>query len=69
MVLATYLILLLLAVASAVQGQLRVALVFAAVKAVLVGLEFMELRHAAREHLVAFVAFVGLLLTALELMN
>lgn len=69
MVLATYLILALLAVASAVHGQLRVALVFAAVKAVLVGLEFMELRHAAREHLVAFVAYVGLLLAVLELLS
>lgn len=69
MQLATYLTLVLLAVASAAYGHLRLALVLAAIKALLVGLEFMEVRHAARGHLAAFVAYVGLVVTALELMT
>lgn len=68
MLFATYLTLVLLAVASAAGGHLRLALILAATKALLVGLEFMELRHAARAHMVAFVAYVGLVVAALELL-
>lgn len=48
-------------------GDLRIALAFAGVKSLLVGLELMEVRHAAWLHLVSFVGFVAILTGALTL--
>lgn len=65
----TWLALVALSVTSVMQGHLRWALVLAGLKAVLVGLEFMELRHAARLHAAAWVAFVALLVAVLEVLS
>ncbi|MBE2252468.1 MAG: hypothetical protein IAE78_23245 [Myxococcus sp.] len=46
---------------SVASGHLRVALLLAAVKALAVGLEFMELKGAARAHAFGYGAFVALL--------
>lgn len=64
---ATWVLLVTLSCVSVASGRLHLALALAAVKAVVVGLEFMELRHAARAHLVAFVGFVGLVTAGLLL--
>jgi hypothetical protein len=65
--LATWLALVGLSVASVASGRLPVALVLGGVKALLVGLEFMELRHAARVHAAAYGLFLALLVAVLEL--
>lgn len=57
--LVTWLLLVGFSVASVVSGRLGVALGLGAAKALLVGFEFMELRHAARLHAAAYVAFIG----------
>lgn len=44
-----------LAVVAVVHGQLALALVIGGAKAALVGLEYMELRQAARPHAIGFV--------------
>lgn len=50
-----------LAVVSVIEGELALALVFAGLKALLVGLGYMELRGAARPHAVGFtLAMVAL---------
>ncbi|MBL8920081.1 MAG: cytochrome C oxidase subunit IV family protein [Myxococcaceae bacterium] len=64
---ATWALLVGLTCASVASGRLWLALVLAALKAVAVGLEFMELRHAARVHRWAFTGFVGLLTAGLLL--
>lgn len=56
---AAYVIMLGLLLGSLATGQLGLALAAAGVKASIVGLEFMELRHAARAHATGFVLFVG----------
>ncbi len=66
---AVWIVLVGASVGSVASGRLRVALALAALKALLVGLEFMELRSAAWPHLLGFVAFVlavagGLILAA-----
>lgn len=66
---AILLLLLGLALLSAITGNLAVALALAVAKSLLVGVEYMELRHAHRAHLAGFVLFVvavavGLLITA-----
>lgn len=65
--LAAYVLMLVLLAAAMVSGDLRLALAAAGLKAIVVGLEFMELRHAARGHMVGFVlgiaAVAGLLVT------
>lgn len=43
-----------LAVVSILEGQLALALLFGGLKALIVGLEYMELRRAARPHAVGF---------------
>ncbi|MCB9602439.1 MAG: hypothetical protein H6720_19145 [Sandaracinus sp.] len=48
-------------------GDLWLALALSGVKATLVGLELMEVRHAAWLHVVAFVGFVAVLTGALTL--
>ncbi|HEY8431440.1 MAG TPA: hypothetical protein VIL20_23830 [Sandaracinaceae bacterium] len=53
-----YVILLALAVGSAVHGRIALALALGGAKAVLVGIEYMELRGAARAHAAGFVAGV-----------
>lgn len=65
--LAVYLVLVGLAVASVASGWVVVALALAGVKAVLVGLEYMELRHAHPAHAVGFVAGLVLLVGVLLL--
>ncbi len=54
-----------LSVTSVLTGHLVIALCIAAAKAVLVGLEFMELRHAARLRAAAWVLFVAVILAVL----
>lgn len=65
--LATWLALVGLAVASVRAGRLDVALGLAGVKALVVGLEFMELRQAARLHAAAWALFVAALVGVLAL--
>lgn len=67
--LLTWLVLIALSVASVLTGQLKVALIIAAAKALLVGLEFMELRHAARPHAAAYVLFIGGVLLVLVVLT
>ena len=43
-----------LAIVSILEGQLALALLFGGLKALIVGLEYMELRRAARPHAVGF---------------
>lgn len=62
---AVYAVLLSLAIASALTGHLGTALALAAAKALLVGGEYMELRHAHRAHLFGFALFVVALAIAL----
>lgn len=64
---ATWGLLVTLSCVSVASGRLHLALVLAALKALAVGLEFMELRHAARAHLVAFIGFVGVVTAGLAL--
>lgn len=49
-----------LAVLSLAMGAPRLALALAALKATVVGLVYMDLRHAHRAHAVGFVLFVAL---------
>lgn len=56
-----------LVAASLALGDLRIALALAGVKAVLVGFELMELRHASRLHLSGFAAFFVVLVAGLAL--
>lgn len=53
---AVYLTLLALAVAAAFSERLPLALALGGVKALLVGAEYMELRHADRRHALGFGA-------------
>ncbi|MGM0575503.1 MAG: hypothetical protein ACQEXJ_07210 [Myxococcota bacterium] len=54
---AAYLVMVALLLAAVASGQLVLALAIGGAKALVVGLEFMELRHAARAHAVGFVAW------------
>lgn len=56
--LITWLLLVALSLISVSAGRIDLALFLAAVKAVLLGLSFMELKDAARVHAVGYVAFV-----------
>lgn len=67
--LVVWVLLVALSLASVAVGRLDLALVFASAKAVLLGFEFMELRHAARLHLGAYVLFVVLIAGVLEVMT
>ena len=62
----TYLIMVVLVSAALFTGQIVLGLIAGGIKALLVGLEFMELRHAARPHAVVYtlwvLAITGLLL-------
>ncbi|MCA9536194.1 MAG: hypothetical protein KC593_21055 [Myxococcales bacterium] len=67
--LATFVCMAVLAVISVTEDQLTLALAFAGVKALLVGVGYMELRSAARIHMVTFslamlALAAGLVLTA-----
>lgn len=66
--LLSWLTLVALSIVSVAMGRLSVALMLGALKAALVGLEFMELRHAARVHAAAYMLFLGVVLVALELL-
>lgn len=52
---AAYVLMIGLVLAAVATGNIALALALGGAKAVIVGLEFMELRHAARAHAVAFV--------------
>ena len=47
-----------LAIVSILEGQLALALLFGGLKALIVGLEYMELRRAARPHAIGFALAV-----------
>lgn len=64
----TWLALVTLSIASVGLGRLDVALTIAGVKAILVGLDFMELRVAARPHLAAYLSYVAFLVAVLLLL-
>ena len=66
--LGAFLVMIVLAIISVVEGQLALGLLFGGVKAILVGVGYMELRHAAREHLVGFVVAMLALTGGLVLM-
>ena len=62
---AVYVALVALALAAAATGELTIALAIGGVKAALVGAEFMELRHAARAHGLAYAAAIAVLVLGL----
>jgi caa(3)-type oxidase subunit IV len=64
---ATWAVLVGLSVASVLHGQINVAIGLAAIKAVVLGLWFMELKDAARVHAAAYVGGVALLAVVLAL--
>lgn len=66
--LVTWLALVGLSVAAVGAGRLHVALALGAAKALLVGLDFMELREAARPHAAAWVAFIAGVTLLLEVL-
>jgi hypothetical protein len=61
--------LLILAGLSVAVGSFHLALALAAVKAVIVGLVYMDLRHAHRAHAIAFAGGVSLLLVVVGLVG
>ncbi len=63
--LAVYLVLVCMAIGAAVAGELWIALALGGAKALLVGVEYMELRHAARAHALGFA--LGIVVLALGL--
>lgn len=67
--LVTWALLVGLSLASVASGRLQVALVLAGLKALTVGLEFMELRVAARVHALGFATFVALLVLVLSIVR
>jgi hypothetical protein len=52
--LAAYLVMMLVVVISVIEGDIALALGLAGLKALLVGVGYMELRHAARPHMLGF---------------
>jgi len=54
-----------LALGSVASGRFAIALALAGLKALMVGLEYMELRHAHRAHLAAFAGWVLTVVVAL----
>ena len=64
---AVYLLMMLVAVIAVIEGEIALALALAGVKALLVGVGYMELRSAARSHMLGFAAamaaLTGLLVT------
>ena len=67
--LVTWAFLIALSLASVASGRLQVALVLAGLKALAVGLEFMELSAAARLHALGFATFVVLLVLVLSVLR
>lgn len=67
--LVTWAFLIALSLASVASGRLQVALVLAGLKALAVGLEFMELSAAARLHALGFATFVALLVLVLSVLR
>lgn len=65
MQLVVWLALVSLSVLSVLSGHLHLALVIGGIKALLVGLEFMELRHAARVHAAGYALFLAVVLAVL----
>lgn len=68
MTLLTGMALILLAIAAVAAGRMDIAILCAALKTLCVGLEFMELRHAARLHALLFVAWALAVSVALLLL-
>lgn len=66
---AVYIVLISLAVAAMASGHLAVALTLGGAKAALVGVEYMELRRAARLHALAFVLGMAALTSALVVLT
>ncbi|MCZ7678114.1 MAG: hypothetical protein M5U28_04800 [Sandaracinaceae bacterium] len=66
---AVYVLLIALAVAAVAAGHLALALAVGGAKAALVGIEYMELRRAARLHALAFVLGMAALTGALVLLT
>lgn len=64
---AVYLVMMLVAVIAVIEGEIALALALAGVKALLVGVGYMELGHAARPHMLGFVAGMAALTGALVL--
>ncbi len=62
---AAFLVLMLLAGLSITVGSFHLAVLLAAVKAIIVGLVYMDLRHAHRGHAVGFALGVAVLIAAL----
>lgn len=60
-----YFALLALALGAVLTNELRLALVLAGTKALLVGVEYMELRSAARLHMLGFAAVIAALVLVL----
>jgi len=69
MTIAVWFALMAMAVAAVLVGRVDVALLLAGCKAVLLGLQFMELRHAARAHAVVYAVWAGLVATILVLLS
>jgi len=65
----TWFALMALAIGAVAIGRVDVALLLAGCKALLVGLQFMELRDAARLHAAAFVLWAGLVTAVLVLLS
>lgn len=65
---AAFLVMCALAVVSVIEGRLALGLAFGGAKAILVGVGYMELRHAARVHMAGFVAAMLALTGILVLM-
>lgn len=63
--LVTWVLLVTASIVSVMHGRLGVALMLGCFKALLLGLEFMELKHAARLHAVGYVGFCLALAVAL----
>ena len=68
MTIAIWFVLIVLATVATLAGRIDVALLCAGGKTLLVGIEFMELRHAARVHAAAFVAWATAMTALLLLM-
>lgn len=62
------LVMVLLAVVSILEGNVALALLFGGIKALIVGLGYMELREAARAHLLAYASGVAALTGVLVLL-
>lgn len=61
----TWVVLIGLSLGSIAANRIDLAFLFAGVKAAMLGLSFMELKDAAREHSLAYLAFVAIVAAVL----